>query len=113
MMRKFVLIGIAALLFGCTNNASKGAESSESAGGVVISDSLIEAVSDSVRKSGSTILGLDSMLILVDDKETSAEDFKAIDVKAIESFTVLKDKASAEVFGEKGKNGVIVVKMKK
>ena len=111
-MRKFVLVGIAALLFGCANNAQKGVESSESAGGVS-SDSLIEAVSDSVRKSGSTILGLDSMLILVDDKETSAEDFKAIDVKAIESFTILKDKASTEVFGEKGKNGVIIVKMKK
>ena len=33
--------------------------------------------------------------------------------ETIESLTVLKDKAAVEVYGEKGKNGVVEVKLKK
>ena len=36
-----------------------------------------------------------------------------IDSKTIESITVLKDKAAVEVYGAKGKNGVVEVKLKK
>lgn len=50
-------------------------------------------------------------LYIVDDKKVSSiDDIKPED---IESVSVLKDKSAIDVYGEEGKNGVIVVKMKK
>ncbi|MCK9627559.1 MAG: M56 family peptidase [Bacteroidales bacterium] len=51
-------------------------------------------------------------LIIVDGKEVSAKLMKAIDTKAIESISVLKDKSAIALYGEKGKNGVIVIALK-
>lgn len=52
-------------------------------------------------------------LIYVDDKETSFKDMQLIDPKTIESVTVLKDASATTIYGEKGKNGVILIKLKK
>ena len=46
-------------------------------------------------------------LVLVDDKEFSSID--DIDPADIKSMTVLKDKAAIELYGEKGKNGVVLI----
>lgn len=51
-------------------------------------------------------------LIIVDGKEVNAKLMKAIDPKAIESVSVLKDKTAIALYGEKGKNGVIVITLK-
>ena len=37
---------------------------------------------------------------------------KVIDTKAIESVSVLKDKSAVAIYGEKGKNGVVVITLK-
>ena len=53
------------------------------------------------------------LLFIVDGKEVNQEDFKSIQPDNIESISVLKD-ASAELkYGEKAKNGVILIKTKK
>lgn len=50
-------------------------------------------------------------LFIVDDKEFSSID--DLDPANIKSMTVLKDKAATDLYGEKGKNGVVVVETKK
>ncbi len=50
-----------------------------------------------------------SALVLIDGKERSLDE---IGVDDIESFTVLKDEQATKIYGEKGKNGVILIKTK-
>ena len=50
-------------------------------------------------------------LFIVDGKEFSSID--DLDPANIKSMTVLKDKAATDLYGEKGKNGVVVVETKK
>ena len=58
-------------------------------------------------------LNTNDLLIIVDDKEMPANfDMNSIDLVDIESISVLKDLSAAELFGEKGKNGVIIIKKK-
>ncbi len=52
-------------------------------------------------------------LCLVDGKELSLDAVKAMDQNEIESINVLKDEAARAIYGEKGKNGVIIVTLKK
>lgn len=52
-------------------------------------------------------------LIIIDGKEQNANfDMKSVDLNQIESISVLKEE-SAKGYGEKGKNGVILITMKK
>jgi TonB-dependent SusC/RagA subfamily outer membrane receptor len=63
-----------------------------------------------IRYSLNNPLG-NSPLYIVDGQETaSINNLKPEDV---ESITVLKDNASTSIYGEKGKNGVIIITMKK
>jgi len=52
-------------------------------------------------------------LIIIDGKEKTYEDLKAIDANTIQSISVLKDKSAQKLYGDKGKNGVIIVSTKK
>ena len=52
-------------------------------------------------------------LIIVDGKEMPYENLKAIASDDVESVSVLKDQAAVRMYGEKGKDGVIVFTMKK
>ncbi|WP_282044374.1 M56 family metallopeptidase [Winogradskyella flava] len=52
-------------------------------------------------------------LYIVDGKEVSKRKFKDIDTDNIESVTVLKGENAIELYGKKGKDGVIIVKTKK
>ena len=61
------------------------------------------------RRPGSL---LDSVLVIVDGKEVTRSILNAINVDRIMSFSVLKDAASTAVYGEKGKNGVILITLK-
>lgn len=65
------------------------------------------------KKAGSSNAGLipGNPLFLVDGREVGG--LKDIDTTNIESLTVLKDSKMTAPYGEKGKNGVIIVKMKK
>jgi len=54
-------------------------------------------------------------LIIIDGEEKSIDylnDTTKIKPKNIESFSILKDKSATDKYGEKGKNGVVLVKTK-
>ena len=46
-------------------------------------------------------------------KEATADDINALDPSMIESISVLKDDNAIKLYGEKGRNGVIIIKTKK
>ena len=52
-------------------------------------------------------------LVIVDGKEVPYENLKTIAPDDVESINVLKDQAAVKMYGEKGKDGVIVFTMKK
>jgi TonB-dependent SusC/RagA subfamily outer membrane receptor len=52
-------------------------------------------------------------LYIFDGKEVEAETFKNTNADEIESVSVLKDKQATIVYGEKGKNGVVLITSKK
>lgn len=52
-------------------------------------------------------------LYFIDGKESSKEKLFALDVENIQSVTVLKDENAIKVYGDAGKNGVILVTTKK
>lgn len=54
----------------------------------------------------------DKVLIIIDGKESTKAEMEAIDKGTIESVSVLKDQSATALYGEKGKDGVIVVKTK-
>lgn len=51
-------------------------------------------------------------LIFIDDKEATQTDMEKIDPDKIESISVYKDSSAVVRYGERGKNGVILIKMK-
>jgi TonB-dependent SusC/RagA subfamily outer membrane receptor len=57
--------------------------------------------------------GEKSPLLIVDGKEYDNSHLEKIKPENIESMTVLKDKSSTDIYGEKGKNGVIIITMKR
>jgi TonB-dependent SusC/RagA subfamily outer membrane receptor len=52
-------------------------------------------------------------LFMLDGKEITKEQLKEVNPNMIESISVLKGESATKVFGEKGKNGVIVITTKK
>jgi TonB-dependent SusC/RagA subfamily outer membrane receptor len=52
-------------------------------------------------------------LYILNGDEISEEEMKLIDPNKIESISVLKDRSAETIYGEKGKNGVIVITLKK
>jgi len=51
-------------------------------------------------------------LIIIDNKEASHDMLKSLNANHIESMTVLKDKSATKKYGDKGKNGVIIMTTK-
>lgn len=52
-------------------------------------------------------------MVIINGKEANLEIFNAINPEAIESIFVLKDKASIDQYGDKGKNGVLLISLKR
>ncbi len=52
-------------------------------------------------------------LIIIDGKESTNEEMKVLDANKIKEVSVLKDDAATKTYGEKGKNGVIIITLKK
>ena len=50
-------------------------------------------------------------LVLLDGETISHERMNEIDPNTIQEINVLKDQASISMYGEKGKNGVILIKL--
>lgn len=61
--------------------------------------------------------GIDSiknrLLIFIDEKKVTGEELNKLNPNDIESITVLKDKSAVNLYGEEGKNGVVIIKLKK
>jgi TonB-dependent SusC/RagA subfamily outer membrane receptor len=49
---------------------------------------------------------------ILDGKEIDAKEMNLVDPSKIESISVLKDKSATATYGEKGKNGVVLIKLK-
>lgn len=57
--------------------------------------------------------GVNSPLVIIDGKESSKDQITKIDPTKIKQISVLKDESATKVYGDKGKNGVIIVELKK
>ncbi|MDR2910403.1 MAG: TonB-dependent receptor plug domain-containing protein [Bacteroidales bacterium] len=55
---------------------------------------------------------LEEILLIVNGKEVSPDTYKALNPAEIESIEVIKDVEAVSTYGDKGKNGVIIVEMK-
>ncbi len=55
---------------------------------------------------------ISSPIYILEGKEISSAEIKKIDPKTIESMDVLKGKSATKIYGEKGKNGVVLIKLK-
>lgn len=79
--------------------------------------SLYGGKTDVNTPSGSTIHmatpGNVQPLYVVDGKEMNWADIQKIDPAKIESMTILKNEDATKKYGEKGKNGVVVIQLKK
>lgn len=65
------------------------------------------------ENKGVAFSGSNAPYIVVDGKPIDGAKLKEIDPKTIDHMEVLKDKASIEKYGDKAKNGVIVITTKK
>ncbi len=66
-----------------------------------------------IRGAGDLDLVGKKPLYLVDGKEIASEDFNKVDVETIEKMEVLKGAAATAPYGDKGKDGVIVITTRK
>lgn len=53
-----------------------------------------------------------NVLYILDGKEVTVEEVNKIEPNSIESISVLKDENAVKLYGDKGKNGVIIIKTK-
>ncbi|MDR0713070.1 MAG: hypothetical protein LBF89_02240 [Bacteroidales bacterium] len=72
----------------------------------------VTMVVGSLRDSELTVRSAEGALVFIDGKESTEDEMKKLDPNTIESVTIMKNEAAVSVYGEKGKNGVIVVKLK-
>ncbi len=110
-------------LAGSTNSNSAtgntGIESDSTTKGTKLNEIVVVGYgsSDSAKKTGTfTIRGSltkPQPLIIVNGVELKDDDLKNINPNDIESVTVLKDAPSTVKYGDKGKNGVIIITTKK
>lgn len=76
---------------------------------------------DSLRGNGNKVVVrsknevlIESALYIVDNEKMDSEfDVSSIDPKDIESISVLKGKSALDLYGEEGKNGVVIINLKK
>ena len=88
--------------------------------GNVLEAPVVKALPEDTSKTvkvSSTVVQVSSSrheepLYIINGKETDAEIMRALNPESIESIDVLKDESAIKRFGEKGKNGVIVITLK-
>ncbi len=90
------------------------------AGKVNVGGKTIEVKAETTSTAPTDIRGvafelkgdLENPLVVINGKHSTMEELQTLDPKTIDHIDVLKDKASLEVFGEEGKNGVILITTK-
>lgn len=63
----------------------------------------------SVKLSSLDGLSGDSLLLIIDGKEVSQTELKTLNNEDVDNISVLKGQSGIEVYGDKGKNGVIII----
>ena len=71
----------------------------------------IEAMGNEISASKPSEIS-DNVLVIIDGKESTKAEMEEINPDKIASIDVLKNKASIEKYGEKGQDGVILIKLK-
>ena len=66
-----------------------------------------------VRKMEGFTVSADETFFILDGEPITADQLKRIDVSTIDHMEVLKDKAAVELYGDKAKNGAVVITTKK
>lgn len=56
---------------------------------------------------------LEEVLVVIDGKESTVAALGALSPQAVESVTILKDASAVAIYGDKGKEGVVIVVLKK
>ncbi len=85
----------------------------------VLKDSVSLAIYGYKAKNGVVLIALEpskpenKSLYVLDEKIVSKEEVDKIDPNTIESVNVLKDKPATDKYGDKGKNGVVEISLKK
>jgi TonB family protein len=92
-------------------NASKKEKDTDSDKEVVVVGYAKSRTEGSIKIAGPE--GSDNPLFIVNGIKTSRKDLEGIDPNTIDAIAVLKDQSSVAVYGEEGKNGVIIVTTKK
>jgi TonB family protein len=66
----------------------------------------------STANEAQTQKEMSKALIMVDGKEITREEMEKINPESIESVSVLKDKSAVSLYGEKAKDGAVLIKLK-
>lgn len=66
----------------------------------------------SLKIGGKSNGNIKDALIIIDDKESTQEELDNLDPSAVKNIEMLKENAAVEEYGEKGKNGVVLVSTK-
>ena len=74
----------------------------------VMNETVVVGIGDNAKAIHTNV-----PYVLVDDKPIDSDKLKDIDPKTIDHMEVLKSKAAIEKFGEKARNGVIIITTKK
>ncbi len=96
-----------------TNTATVGGQLQGRAAGVIVSSSGDPDATSKIRIRGFGSFGNSTPLYVIDGVSASEDAFNALNPNDVESIQVLKDAASASVYGARGANGVIIVSTKK
>ncbi|MBO4444171.1 MAG: TonB family protein [Bacteroidaceae bacterium] len=80
---------------------------------LTVNDDNVAPIKISRMKTATNLGTGNEPIIVVDGKEMTPEEFESIAPETIESITVLKEKSATEVYGDKGKDGAIIVDLKK
>ena len=86
--------------------SAKAVEEAELMAGVEITNVYTGIAGGHIKSFNST------GVVAVKDKEITEKQMKNIATDDIESISVLKDKSATELYGEKGKNGVVIIHLK-
>ena len=78
-----------------------------------VMDSLRGNGNKVVLRSKNEFLIESALYIVYNEKMDSEFDVSSIDPKDIESISVLKGKSALDLYGEEGKNGVVIINLKK
>jgi len=99
------------------NNVSSTSNTQASASADGIAVNVTGSMKNGADKTGSVTIITDpnkpKPLYIVDGNEVTEEEMKAIDPNKISSVNILKGDSADKAYGTKGKNGVVVINLKK